>query len=61
MCSCYIHLNYKIFNDHILLKLLNLYEYCKIFRGPAENPWVRSLKKNWGKRGGGQSLDGTLG
>jgi hypothetical protein len=54
MCRCYIHLDNKLFNDHILIRVLlrPLKSIAKLLRGCAKNPWVRH-KKVAEKRGRG--------
>jgi hypothetical protein len=56
MFRCYIPLDTKLFNDHILIKVLQRPLKCisNFFRGSADNPWVRYRLKNMeGKKGAG--------
>ncbi len=65
ICRCCIHLDNKLFNDHILIKVLLRPLKCiaKFFRGSAENPlgdiWFK--KDGRKKKGEGHGLHRTLG
>jgi hypothetical protein len=52
MFRCYINVDYKLFNDHIIFRVLLRPLKCIaiLLRGSVENPWVRySLNKMAGK------------
>jgi hypothetical protein len=58
MFRCYIHLDNKLFNDHILIRVLQRHLKCIAnFERVFENPGVNySWKKIVGKMGGGRKV-----
>jgi hypothetical protein len=58
MFRCYIHLDNKLFNDHILIRVLLRHLKCIAnFERVCGNPVVNySLKKVVGKMGGGRKV-----